>query len=322
MNPRFDGPPQQVLVTGGTGFIGRHLVQALLADGHHLMVLSRDPAAASRLLGPKVRVIRDMQALAPTQQLDVIVNLAGARILGQRWTTRRRRVLIDSRVGLTRSLVDWIGRAQVRPRVLFSASAIGYYGVQPAGDDSELTEQSPGQPVFMSTLCRDWEAQAAQAASSGVNVVTMRFGLVLGDGGALPMMTMPIRLGLGGPLGSGRQWVSWIHLRDLIAAIAHLWTTTGVGTRFEATSAAGQVRAFNFTAPGAVTQRRFSEVAAALLHRPCWMPTPALPVRWLLGEQSDLLLQGQRVAPAALLRSGYRFEFASLPQALTDLYRR
>lgn len=306
---RFAEAPTDVLVTGATGFVGQHLVRALLADGHRVTVLSRQPKAAAWLFAGKVRVVGRMDELPSDYRLEVMISLAGARILGPRWSARRQAVLRGSREGTLRALEGWIARAEHKPRLLMVASAIGYYGVQPRGDDRELTEDSPPQGVFMSELCQGLEACANEAAKHGVAVASLRFGMVLGRQGALPMMLMPIKLGLGGPLGGGQQWLSWIHLRDLLRGMAHVWRH----------SEAGSVRAYNFTAPEAVRQGQFSRTAARVLHRPAFLPTPGWPMRLALGEQADLLLEGQRVKPAALLAEGFEFEFPRVEEALRDL---
>ena len=219
---------------------------------------------------------------------------------------RSKEVLRESRVGLSEKLVAWIARAEVKPRLLLSASAIGYYGIQVADDDRFLDESAPPQVIFMSQLCQEWEAAVNRAQDYGVTVCTMRFGLVLGRQGALPMMLLPIKLGLGGALGRGTQWYSWIHVQDLLGGIAHLWNVDASA-------------AYNFTAPESVTQKEFSHVAATLLHRPCIFPTPAFLLRILLGEQADLLVEGQRVTPRRLLETGFQFQYPILSLALKDL---
>ncbi|WUR12641.1 TIGR01777 family oxidoreductase [[Empedobacter] haloabium] len=306
----FGASGQTVLVTGATGFVGRRLVAALLADGQHVIALTRHTARARRLLGDAVRCIGSMAALPLGERVDVIVNLAGARILGPRWTPARKAVLRASRVGLTGQVVQWIAGAASKPRLLLSASAIGYYGVQRQDDPAVLTEASPPQPVFMSQLCQEWEAAAGRAAQYGVQVACTRFGLVLGHGGALPPMLLPVRLGVGGRMGSGRQSLSWVHIDDLVAALAWL------ARRSTELPVQG---AWNVTAPQCTTQQAFVQTAARLLHRPALLPTPGWPVRLLLGEQADLLLEGQRVVPRRLQDEGFAFRYPDLAEALGAL---
>lgn len=313
---RFGGKPQHVLVTGGTGFIGQILVRHLLADGHAVTVWTRDARSAAWGFGGAVRCVQALEQIPATDDVDVVVNLAGARILGQRWSERRQRRLMQSRAGLTDTLVAWIAARPRKPWLLLSGSAIGYYGVQPQGDIAELTEDAPPQDIFMSTLCQAWEQAARGALAHGVRVACMRFGFVLGHQGSLPQLLLPVALGMGGRLGSGRQWLSWVHVHDVIRAMAHVWCLAE-----QAGGDAATAQVFNFTAPGALTQEEFTRVAASVMHRPCWMPTPAAPVRLLLGEQADLLLEGQRVVPARLLQTGFRFAFPDARSALTDLCR-
>jgi uncharacterized protein (TIGR01777 family) len=302
----FADAERSFLVTGATGFIGQRLVRALLRDGHRVTVLTRQARQAAWLFEGRVDCIDSMTQLPPSRRIDVIINLAGARILGWRWTAARKQALLSSRVALTNGLIEWIARAEHKPAQLLSASAIGYYGIQARGDDRTLAENDAPQPVFMSDLCREWEEVALRAEAYGVRVARMRFGLVLGRQGALPMLLLPVKLGLGGPLGGGAQWLSWIHVDDVIGGMAHLCRGGADG-------------AFNFTAPQTLTQKEFSQVAARVMHRPCSFPTPGWPMRLALGEQADLLLEGQRVIPARLQENGYMFRFAFLDVALQDL---
>jgi uncharacterized protein (TIGR01777 family) len=330
----FGRPGQTVLVTGATGFVGHQLVAALLADGQQVIVLTRETARASSQLGSAVRCVMTVDELPASEKIDIVVNLAGARIVGPRWTKKRKAALRASRVALTKRLVAWIGKAQHKPRLMLSASAIGYYGVQPQDGAAPLSEESPPQPVFMSQLCQEWEEAAQRASAFGVQVATTRFGLVLGHGGALPPMLLPVKLGVGGRMGSGRQKLSWIHVEDLLRALAWLAQRSEAGSEkgsaagseastekgSEAGSETGSVQgAWNFTAPQCVTQHEFIVTAARLLHRPALMPTPAWPVRLLLGEQADLLLEGQCVTPARLEREGFRFKWPALDGALRSL---
>ncbi|AVR98601.1 TIGR01777 family oxidoreductase [Pseudoduganella armeniaca] len=308
--PHFGPAGQTMLVTGATGFVGRRLVAALLADGQHVIALTRDAAKAQRVLGDTVRCIGSMAALPLGERVDVVVNLAGARILGPRWTPARQAVLRASRIGLTGQVVQWLAAAASKPRLLLSASAIGYYGVQRQDDPAALTESSPPQPVFMSQLCQEWEAAAGRAAQYGVQVACTRFGLVLGHGGALAPMLLPVRLGVGGRMGSGRQSLSWVHIDDLVHALAWL-ARRSVDVPVQG--------AWNLTAPECTTQLGFVRTAARLLHRPALLPTPAWPVRLLLGEQADLLLEGQRVMPRRLQDEGFAFRYPTVATALGAL---
>jgi len=306
----FAATPQSLLITGGTGFIGQELCRVLLAEGHELTLLVRDPIKTSYLFGGRVHSITRFDELDPGTRFDVAINLAGERILGPRWTAARRRKLIESRVGITRSLVAWIAGATHKPRLLISASGVGYYGTQPQDDQASLNEDALVRPDFLSDLCRQWEEAARGATQHGVPVAVVRFGVVLGHQGALPLMRLPFLFGLGGPMGTGRQIISWIHVDDVLGIIAHLISGS------DPQSIQGP---FNATAPDPVPQREFARTLARVLHRPSIMPTPAFALRCLLGEQSVMVLEGQRVWPARLQQSGYQFRFPSLEAALHDL---
>jgi uncharacterized protein (TIGR01777 family) len=259
----------------------------------------------------KVRCIASLDELPAAERVDVVINLAGARILGWRWSDKRKAELRASRIALTERLVAWIARARHKPALLLNASAIGYYGIQRQDDPTQLDEAAPPQDIFMSQLCQEWEAAARKAEQYGVHVACMRFGLVLGRHGALPMMLMPIRLGFGGPLGGGRQALSWIHVDDIVQGMAHLWRLHNAG--------AGVAGGWNFTAPHVVSQGEFSRIAASVARRPAFMPTPGWPVRLLLGEQADLLLEGQSVVPRRLQACGFAFRYPAMRDALASV---
>ena len=314
MSLSFGVSKQHALVTGATGFIGRLLVKALIANGQQITVLTRNAKKTALMFDDKVKCVESMDELPANYPIDTIVNLAGARILGWRWTESRKAELLKSRVSLTQAIVVWIAKAEKKPRLFLSASAIGYYGIQAIGDETELTEDAPTQNIFMAKLCSDWEMAAQSAEQFGVKVVRMRFGLVLGHGGALPMLLLPIKLLLGGKLASGKQWLSWLHVDDLLGAIAHIWRL------HQAEDTKASVKpVYNFTAPEALTQFEFSKVAAKVLHRPCFFLTPGWPMRLMLGEQADLLLEGQRVVPVNLLESGFQFTYPDAESALRSL---
>jgi uncharacterized protein (TIGR01777 family) len=311
---KFGLNKKNVLITGATGFIGQLVVNSLIANGHHVTVLTRNAKKAAWIFDEKVVCIENMDELSANYPLGIIINLAGARVLGWRWTTKRQTILRKSRITLTQSLVDWIAKAEHKPELLLSASAIGYYGIQAIGDNAELTEDSPTQNIFMAKLCHDWEVAAQSAEQYGVKVVCMRFGMVLGHQGPLPMLLLPIKLFMGGKLGSGKQWMSWIHVDDLLRAMAHIWA---LAENPDTKSLVKPV--YNFTAPETLSQLDFSKVAAKVLHRPCFFPTPDWPVHLILGEQADLLLEGQRVVPKNLMASGFKFIYGNAESALRNL---
>ncbi len=297
-----------VLITGASGFIGRHLVRQLLARGDALIVLTRSPARARELLGRQVQITSDLATLDAGTPIDAIVNLAGARILGLPWTQARREQLLSSRIGTTNALVALGKRLDRRPRVLVSASAIGYYGV--CGDEL-LDEQVPPQPIFQSTLCQKWEQAAMAAEQLGIRTAMLRLGLVLGrDGGALPALARPVRMGLGAIIGTGRQWMSWIHIDDTMRLIEFC---------LDSATLRGAV---NAVAPGPVTHRAFQQQLAAALRRPLRLRIPGPLLRVVMGEMAQLLVAGQRVVPAHASAAGFQFQYRDLGTALQQLLGR
>jgi uncharacterized protein (TIGR01777 family) len=285
----------RVLVTGATGLIGRALVPALAREGHQGLVWARSIERTRNLLGADTEVLaansgRDALREA-LQRSDAVINLAGESILGGRWTTARRRALRDSRVLLTQELVRAIAEANPRPRILISASAAGYYGDR---GDELLNETSA----------------AGAAEKAGLRVMILRTGVVLGGGGgALAQMLPLFRLGLGGPAGSGRQFMPWIHLRDLVSIIM----TTLVDERYR-----GPV---NTVAPAAVTNGEFVRALGRSLHRPAILPVPELALRVVFGDAAAVLLESQRVEPQRLRELGFAFQFPALERALADALR-
>jgi uncharacterized protein (TIGR01777 family) len=299
------GSGRGILVTGATGFIGRHLVRRLIRRGDRVLVLTRDADRALDRFGPHVRIVTSLADIGGDTRIDAVVNLAGAPILGLPWTRARRAQLIGSRVEITRALADLAARLARAPRVLVSASAVGYYGVRRA---EFVDEDASPSGDFQSRLCQEWEAAADAWNGLGARLVRLRIGLVLGrDGGALPHLLRPFRIGLGAVLGSGRQWVSWIHVDDLVRLIEFTLDTP---------AARG---ALNAVAPTPVTHLDMQRAIGRALHRPVWLRVPAVMLRAGLGEMSQLLVDGQRVVPSRAVALGFRFRFAHLPQALADL---
>ena len=293
------------LITGGTGFIGRALVNSLLKEGHKVTVLSRTPDSVNKIIGNKLTTLSNLDQLSSEDSFQVIINLAGAPIFDNHWSETRKKVIRDSRIKLTEQLLAYIERAGVKPELLISGSAIGYYGDQ---GNNVLNEASPVHPDFSQRLCADWESTAQQAERFGVRVCLIRTGLVLAyDGGLLQRMLRPFNLGLGGTLGNGQQWMSWIHRDDWISiAKTMINNQTMQG-------------AYNATAPHPVTNSAFTKILAQHLKRPALLPLPAWLLKLLLGERSDLVLASQRVLPERLLAEGFSFQYPELLSALTEI---
>ncbi len=300
-----------ILVTGATGFVGRALVADLLRDGRRVIVLSRDVKQARATLGARAWVVDRLDDIPPETRIDAVVNLAGARVLGLPWTAARRRALQDSRVGVTAAVVGLMRRLQQPPRVLVSASAVGFYGASAGASFEPLDEASPAQPgQFQSDLCAAIEHEARRAEALGVRVVRMRFGVVLGRGdGAYPMLALSARLGLGAVLGSGRQAAPWIHLDDAVGLVR---------LAIEDERVAGPV---NAVAPATPPQAGFAHAMAASFGRRVRLRVPYAPLRLALGEMAELLLEGQNAVPAAALRAGYAFRHPTLDGAFEALAR-
>jgi uncharacterized protein (TIGR01777 family) len=297
----------RILITGGTGLIGRTLCAALSARGDELTVLSRRPQQVADLCGSGVHAIQHLDEWTPEMQFDAVINLAGEPIVDAYWTSKRKQVLRDSRIQLTQQLVKKIQQAKTKPRVLISASAIGYYGMVP---DLSLDEHAPCGKDFSAQLCVDWERAASAAKEFGVRVVLLRTGLVLDEtGGMLKKMLLPFRCALGSRLGDGKQWMSWIHWQDYLRAVLYLLDHP------EANSA------FNLTAPAPVTNAEFTQALAHIVGRPAVFVAPAFILKLAMGERSDLLLGGQKVVPHRLLQSGFHFEFPDLPSAFQEILK-
>jgi uncharacterized protein len=286
----------RVLVAGGTGLVGRPACVALRAAGHAVTIISREPGRVpARAIG--------WDGLRPAMpETDAILNLAGESIAGGRWTAARKAAIRNSRVEATRALVDAAAAASPRPKVLVNASGVGYYG---AHGDEPLDETAAAGTDFLARVCVEWEAEARRAEALGMRVAVLRFGVVLApDGGALSAMLLPFRAGLGGPIGGGRQWMSWVHRDDV------------VGLLREAVGNAEYAGPVNVTSPNPVTNRDFTRALGRALHRPAMLPVPGIGLRLLMGEMATMLLTGQRVLPKAAERLGYAWQQPELPAAL------
>ena len=285
-----------ILLTGASGFVGGHLQQRLERSGHQVTPVSRRPGAGGVDWSPD-------GLRRGAEGADAIVHLAGENIFGRRWSAAQKARLLESRVGTARRLSSLA--AELGTGCLISASAVGYYG---PSTELGLDEDSPPGSDFLARLCREWEAAIEPAREVGVRTAVVRIGVVLGPGGgALARMLPPFRLGLGGPLGGGRQWVSWVHVDDLTALFQFL---------LEHPETAG---CFNATAPNPVTMAELAQTLGRVLGRPAVLPVPALALRALLGGAASVLLTGQHVLPARARRAGFVFEHAGLEGALRNL---
>lgn len=291
-----------ILITGGTGFIGNALTKQLVAQGAVVTVLSRSPEQVAAICGAEVKALGSLSNLKAEDSFNVIVNLAGAGIFDTRWTDARKQLIRASRIDLTRQLLSAMEKMAVKPELLISGSAIGYYGDQ---GDTELDEQTTPVPDFSHHLCADWEAEALKAEQLGVRVCLIRTGLVLANGGGvLKRMLLPFKLGLGGRLGSGLQWMSWIHREDWIRIAQAMMADSSMRG------------AYNATAPNPVTNAEFTQTLARCLKCPALLPMPDWVLKIMLGEMSELVLGSQRVLPQRLLEQGFTFQFAELDSAL------
>ncbi|MBI3565410.1 MAG: TIGR01777 family protein [Elusimicrobia bacterium] len=302
----------RIALAGGTGFIGAALIDALIARGDSVVLLTRDPAAAAARWGDKVSPVawdgRSAGDWAKTLDgAGAVVNLAGASIADGRWTAERKLALIKSRIDSTRALVAAVSQANERPKVLVNASAVGYYGDVPEG---AVTESAPQGRDFLAALCGQWEREALAAEPLGVRVALARLGVVLErGGGALAKMELPFRLFAGGPLGSGKQGFPWIHRDDAVG---------GVLFALDSDKVSGP---FNLAGPVAANNAQFSKALGRALGRPSWAPAPAFAIRLALGEMADMLLGGATVVPKKLLDAGYKFKYPDADAALAAIYR-
>lgn len=311
---------QRYLITGGSGFIGTELIKELLLENHDVTVLTRNEITTAKHFETlitneredfqsktKVKTISSLDHLNPEKSFDVVVNLAGQGIADKRWSDTVKQQLIASRIETTKALYVFLKEVLVKPDVFISGSALGFYGL---GDsDDEINESGFTDNSFSSQLCQQWETEAKAIAELGIRTCYLRTGIVLGkNGGALAKMLPPFKMALGGPIGDGKQWMSWVHLEDIVGMI-----------RFAINNDAIQ-GAINGTAPQPVTNKIFSKTLGKALNRPAIFPMPAIMVKLLFGQMGEeLLLAGKRVIPEKMTQAGYEFKYPQLENALRDI---
>lgn len=299
----------RLLITGGTGFIGRQLIKQLLKDNHQVIVLSRQPRKDVRtLLSTQVKPVSSLATINTSMKFDAIINLAGEGIADKRWSPKRKKELLDSRVKTTNTLVKLMERLTHKPECFISASAIGYYGTQRIGE--VLDESADKGDDFAAKLSHRWERAAMKAKKLGIRTCIARIGVVLHpDGGALQKMLPAFKLGIGGTIGSGKQIFSWIHLQDLVNALQFMINTP---------EAEGP---YNCVAPEVTSNKVFTKALGRAIFRPTLIPTPKLLISLLLGESAILLNEGQAVAPAHLIEQDFQFQYPTISSALNHLMK-
>lgn len=301
----------KVVVTGATGFVGQVIVKKLLASGHEVIVLTRNIAKGAILLGNDCKYFQwnDSNSLPPLEALegaDGVINLMGETI-SKRWDDQQKKKIYHSRIDSTRRLVEAIEKLNKKPKVFVSTSAVGVYGNR---DSEEITETSSVANDFLANVCKDWENEANKAKNHGLRVVIVRVGVVLGKGSAALGKMLPVfKLGAGGPVGSGKQYMSWIHVEDLASIFV------------EALNDSSYQGIYNGTSPNPATNKDFSHTLGKVLHRPAFAPAPAFMMKLMFGEMSQILLEGQKVLPKKLREKNFRFRYPTLEMALTESIR-
>jgi len=283
------------------------LVNKLLSNGDDVTVISRSRIKVTKLFDDKVRAIESFEEIPKEEIFDAVINLAGENIAAKRWSDEQKQKLIDSRINNTSNLISYLSELKEKPKVLVNASAIGYYG---SHEDESLTENSKPNSEFTHILCKKWEDEAKKAEGIGIRTVIYRLGVVLGKGGGtIGKLELPFKLGLGGKIGSGEQYFSWVHLDDVVNAF------------IQAAESKKMKNIYNLTAPNAVTNKKFTKELGTALNRPTIIPMPEITVKLLFGEMGEtLLLNGQRVFPKKLLDEGFKFKFEKIDEALAEIF--
>lgn len=302
----------KVAITGATGFVGSRLVERLSAQGHQVLVLTRNLSSAQKVFPKSAFPNLEIVDYTPTEaklneviaHCDGVVNLAGEPIAEKRWTPDQKQEILNSRILVTQKIVEAIALASPKPSVLVNASAIGYYGTSETASFDESSQ--PGND-FLASVCQAWEAEAQKVKQAGVRLVIVRLGIVLGNGGAIAKMLTPFKLFAGGPIGSGRQWFSWIHRDDVVNLIIQALTRPDM---------AG---VFNATAPNPVRMAELAQTMGQVLQRPSWLPVPSFALETLLGDGAMVVLEGQQVLPKRTQASGFDYQYSTVKQALEEI---
>lgn len=299
-----------VLIFGGTGFVGRNLTEELAANGYKVCVVTRNYKKNIKPFGNKVQLIQwdnisPLSSIYEIQQVDVVINLSGESIGNSRWTKSKKEKILASRIKTTSAIVAAINNDFIKPKVFINASAVGYYG--PCGDE-EITESDEVGQDFLAQVCRNWENEVYKVKNI-TRVVTIRIGVVLGSEGALNRMALPYKFYLGGPIGKGNQWLSWIHIQDLVRMIMFIIQHQEI------------VGAVNAVAPEPVRNKDFNKLLGEVLNRPSWLPVPEFLIKIVLGQMAEMLLHGQRVFPQKITNNGFEFSFPKLKSALDNALR-
>jgi uncharacterized protein len=303
----------KVAITGATGFVGSRLVERLKSDGHQVVVFSRSVTKAEKVFPKSAFPNVDIVAYTPTQSgawqdaiagCDGVVNLTGEPIGEGRWTPQRKQEILNSRKLGTQKVVEALAKANPKPSVLVNTSAIGYYGTS---ETATFDESSPAGNDFLAQVCQEWEAEAEKVKESGTRLVILRFGIVLGMGGAIAKMITPFKLFAGGPIGSGRQWFSWIHRDDLVNLIMQALTNPEMEG------------VLNATAPNPVRMSELAEAMGEVMQRPSWLPVPNFAIEALLGEGAIVVLEGQQVLPKRTQEKGFNYQYPNVKQALETI---
>ena len=303
----------KIAISGATGFVGSRLVERLHTEGHRILVLTRNPTFAQKVFPspafPNLEIIAYTPSVSGTWQdsiagCDSVVNLAGEPIAEGRWTPERKQEILNTRKLGTQKIVEAIAKANPRPIVLVNTSAIGYYGTS---ETASFDEDSASGNDFLAQVCQEWEQEATKVKDTNVRLVILRFGIVLGNGGALGKMITPFKLFAGGPIGSGQQWFSWIHLDDIVGLIIQALTKpTMEGV-------------YNATAPQPVRMNDLSTTMGNVMNRPSWLPVPGFAIEAILGDGAKVVLEGQKVLPKRTLESGFEYQYPNLQSALTQI---